>query len=118
MTGMEGPRAGNRHIETYALIAAASGGAIGFVSGYIAFHGQLTGLGGSGSISGLAAIVSAIVGAIAFVWGYIRQSVDEVRWRLRPLYRRVIDVIGFPIMIVRSLFNVPVRTRPPAVAAG
>ena len=113
MTGMEGPRAGNRNIETYALIAAAGSGVVGYVSGFIAFHGQLTGLGGSGSISGLAAGVAAAVGAIAFIWGYIRQSADEVRWRLRPLYRRVIDVIGLTltgvgvaVLMIGSIFQV------------
>ncbi|WP_161972384.1 DUF998 domain-containing protein [Glaciihabitans arcticus] len=113
MTGMEGPRAGNRNIESYALIAGAGGAVVGYVSGFIAFSGQLTGLGGSGSISGLAAAVSAIVGAIAFVLGYIRQSADEIRWRRRSLYRRVIDVLGLTltgvgvaVLMIGSIFQV------------
>ena len=113
MSGMDGPRAGNAHIESFALIAAAASAVIGLIVGFIIFRGQLTPLGGPVSISGVAAITSASVGAVAFVWAYIRQSVDEVRWRRRPLYRRVTDVVGLTltavgvaVLMIFSLFQV------------
>lgn len=110
---MDGPRAGNAHIESFALIAAAASAAVGLLVGFLIFRGSLTPLGGPGSISGVAAITSAAVGAVAFVWAYIRQSVDEVRWRRRALYRRVTDVIGLTltavgvaVLMIFSLFQV------------
>lgn len=100
-------------VETGALLTALVGALVGALVSVIVGRGSSLPLGGEASVGGLTAATATLLGIPTFAVAYTRFSRREVRWRLRPKWRRAIDTIGLTLtgcamagLLIVSVFTV------------
>jgi len=98
--------------ESWALIVAAIAALGSLIVALIIFGNGRVGLGGNLSIGSVASQLAAVAGLPTFAWTYVHFSRQDVTWRNRGRFRRILGTIGLSVtgaamaaLLIGSLFS-------------